>query len=61
MTSFSTSISIKSTSEDLWALLTDAPGFPDWNTTVDKVEGTIMVDPFVKTEKWPGVRCILLS
>ncbi len=41
MTSFSTSISIKSTSEDLWALLTDAPGWPDWNTTVDKVEGTI--------------------
>jgi hypothetical protein len=25
----------------VWALLTDAPGFPRWNSTVTRIEGTI--------------------
>ena len=41
MTSFSTSININAAPEDIWALLTDGPNWPDWNTTVDRVEGTI--------------------
>jgi uncharacterized protein YndB with AHSA1/START domain len=27
--------------ERIWFLLTDTPGYPAWNTTVDKVDGTL--------------------
>jgi hypothetical protein len=41
MTSFSTAIRIKASPDVIWAILTDARGWTDWNTTVDRVEGTI--------------------
>jgi hypothetical protein len=33
--------SIKATPERIWALLTDAAGFPRWNSTVTRIEGPI--------------------
>jgi uncharacterized protein YndB with AHSA1/START domain len=41
MKTFATSIVIQAPRERVWALLTDAPAYPSWNTTVDKVEGRI--------------------
>lgn len=41
MKAFSVTASIRSTSERIWALLTDAPRYPVWNNTVSKIEGTI--------------------
>ena len=41
MKNFATSISIRARPETVWALLTDAAGFPNWNSTVEKVEGRI--------------------
>ncbi|MGZ6094554.1 MAG: SRPBCC family protein [Polyangiales bacterium] len=32
---------IRATPERIWALLTDAAGFPRWNSTVSSMEGTI--------------------
>jgi uncharacterized protein YndB with AHSA1/START domain len=32
---------IKASPERIWSLITDAPHYPDWNTTVEKVEGKI--------------------
>ncbi len=41
MKAFETKITIQASAEAIWALLTDAPGWPSWNPTVDRVEGTI--------------------
>jgi hypothetical protein len=41
MKAFAAKISIRSTPERVWALLTDAGGYTRWNNTVSKVEGTI--------------------
>lgn len=41
MKSFETRIVIEAPIERVWALLTEAPGYPSWNPTVDKVEGRI--------------------
>lgn len=41
MKSFASTITISAAPEAVWALLTDAPGYPSWNTTVDRVEGRI--------------------
>lgn len=35
------SIHIHAAPERIWALLTDAPGFPRWNSTVTSIEGSI--------------------
>jgi hypothetical protein len=43
MKTFATHIDISAPPERVWALLTDAPAYPSWNTTVDKVEGRIAV------------------
>ena len=32
---------IRATPERIWALLTDAPGYPRWNSTVTSIEGEI--------------------
>jgi hypothetical protein len=32
---------IRATPEQIWSLLTDAPRFPEWNSTVSSLEGTI--------------------
>lgn len=35
------SVDIAAAPEAVWARLTDAPGFPAWNSTVDSIEGPI--------------------
>jgi uncharacterized protein YndB with AHSA1/START domain len=39
--SFATTIAIAAPAETVWALLTDAAGYPRWNSTVEKIEGQI--------------------
>ena len=41
MKTFATTTTINAAPEKIWALLTDAPKYPGWNTTVDRVEGRI--------------------
>jgi hypothetical protein len=41
MKSFSTAITIRARPETIWALLTDAAGYPQWNSTVEKIDGMI--------------------
>lgn len=41
MKSFSTAIIITASADAIWRILTDASRWPDWNTTIDKVEGNI--------------------
>jgi uncharacterized protein YndB with AHSA1/START domain len=38
MTGFSAQIPIAAPADRVWALLTDAPGYPVWNSTVTKIE-----------------------
>ena len=39
---------IQAPPETVWALLTDAAGFPDWNPTVERIEGTIAPGETIK-------------
>ena len=41
MKSFSVTTKIQAAPDTIWRILTDAPNYPNWNTTVDKVEGRI--------------------
>lgn len=41
MKSFATTKTIRADRKVIWRLLTDASGYPSWNTTVDRVDGTI--------------------
>ncbi len=41
MKTFQASASIRATVDAIWEILTDAPRYPTWNTTVDRVEGRI--------------------
>ena len=41
MKSFATRIVIHAAPQKVWRLLTDAPGYPAWNTTVTRVDGRI--------------------
>jgi hypothetical protein len=41
MKSFSTTIEIQSSPETVWAILTNGAAWTNWNSTIDKVEGTI--------------------
>ena len=41
MKEFATSIAIHAPAELIWELLTDAPGYAAWNSTVDRVDGRI--------------------
>ena len=38
---FEAEADIRASSEAIWKLLTDAPRFPSWNPTVERVEGSI--------------------
>ncbi len=42
MPRFSTTATIAATPDAVWALLTDAPGYPTWNPTVERVDGAIV-------------------
>ena len=41
MKTFATRTTIHATPDAIWRLLTDAPNYPTWNTTVTRVEGRI--------------------
>jgi hypothetical protein len=41
MKSFEASASIAASPEAIWAILTDAPGYPTWDSGVERVEGRI--------------------
>lgn len=41
MKSFASSIAIQAAPEAIWRILTDAAGYPGWNTTVSRVDGLI--------------------
>lgn len=41
MKTFQTKALIHAPADRIWALLTDAPAYPSWNTTIDKLEGRI--------------------
>jgi hypothetical protein len=41
MKEFRTSISIQSTPDKIWSILTDASAYPSWNTSVNKIDGKI--------------------
>ena len=41
MKSFATTTIINATAQAVWDLLTDAAGYPQWNSTVEKVVGRI--------------------
>jgi hypothetical protein len=41
MKNFATSVTIRARPEVVWALLTDAPRYPQWNSTIAKIDGRI--------------------
>lgn len=41
MRAFETEIDIDAAPAIIWELLTDAPGYTSWNTTVERVDGRI--------------------
>ncbi len=45
---FATETVIHAPAERIWALLTDAAGYPSWNPTVERVEGTIALGERIK-------------
>jgi hypothetical protein len=42
MKSFETSTVIHAAPTDIWAILTDAARWPEWNTTIDGIDGQIV-------------------
>ncbi len=46
--SYAVGININATADRVWAFLTDAQGFPAWNSTVERVEGTIAAGQKIK-------------
>lgn len=44
MKSFASSTTIQAAPEAIWRILTDAAGYPSWNTTVSRVEGLIALN-----------------
>jgi hypothetical protein len=41
---FAAAITVRARIETVWALLTDAAGYPRWNSTVVKIDGRIAAD-----------------
>ena len=41
MKRYSASTTISAPAERIWAILTDAPAYPSWDPSVDRIEGTI--------------------
>ncbi len=46
--SYSTKVTINAKPEEIWDILTDASGYPEWNSTVDRVEGEIQLGGKIK-------------
>jgi hypothetical protein len=45
---YEAAVVVRSSPERIWKLLTDGPGFTNWNPTVDRVEGTIAPGQTIK-------------
>ena len=41
MKEFSATTTINASTDVIWAILTDAPNYPEWDPGVDRIEGTI--------------------
>jgi len=41
MKQFAAAVTIRAPAATIWAILTDAPGYPDWNSTVERIDGRI--------------------
>jgi hypothetical protein len=56
MKSFASSTIIRAAPEAIWRALTDAPGYPGWNTTISRVDGVIALSEriTVHTKVAPG-------
>jgi uncharacterized protein YndB with AHSA1/START domain len=48
MKTYEARILIHAPVEKIWAILTDAAGYPSWNSTVEKLEGSIAVGEKLK-------------
>jgi hypothetical protein len=48
MKAFFSSITIAAPASRIWELLTDTTTWPQWNTTVDKVEGSVALGKTIK-------------
>jgi hypothetical protein len=48
MKEYSSTALIEATPTAIWEILTDAPGYPNWNPSVDRVEGTIAPGETIK-------------
>lgn len=44
MKTFSVAAVIRATPEKIWALLTEASAYPDWNPAVTEVEGKLQLE-----------------
>jgi hypothetical protein len=44
MKRFAAKVTIRARPETIWALLTNAAGYPEWNTTVERIDGHIAAD-----------------
>jgi hypothetical protein len=56
MKEFSATGTINASPETIWAILTDAPSYPDWDPSADRIEGRIAPGETVKayTKLAPG-------
>lgn len=56
MKSFATTAVIRAPAAHIWSILTDATGYPSWNSTVERVAGTIALGNkvTVSTKAAPG-------
>jgi len=41
MKRFAAAVTIHAPAATIWSILTDAPGYPDWNSTVERIDGRI--------------------
>ncbi len=48
MKSYESTATIKATPDAIWAILTDAPGYPSWDSGVQSVQGHIAPDEKIK-------------
>ena len=53
---FNAASKIKASPETIWEILTDAPGYPNWDPWVERIEGTIAPGETIKayTKLSPG-------
>jgi uncharacterized protein YndB with AHSA1/START domain len=43
MKEFTTTVDIRATPEAVWAILTDGPGYANWNPEINRVDGQIVL------------------